>query len=174
VVGNSPVAIVAADFNGDGKLDLAVANSLDWTSPVSILLQQLGPTAFPHRASAAELPQATLGDHYEDSTHIADNMATAELAWHRFHVEVRPIMLAATLRLLPAAMSHGIGVGLAEAVCYRDSGRPDGQPAAEHPYPANSLCAGRKGDGCAARSGGAFRRLALAHHRQRNFEKDNP
>src|SRR5271168_2402133 len=31
----------------------------------------LGPTAYPHRASAAELPQAPLGHHYEDSTHIA-------------------------------------------------------------------------------------------------------
>jgi hypothetical protein len=47
----------------------------------------LGPTAYPHRASAAELPQATLGHHYEDSTHIADNVATAELAWHRLHLE---------------------------------------------------------------------------------------
>lgn len=37
-VGHSPDAIAAADFNGDGKLDLAVANSTDGT--VSILLQQ--------------------------------------------------------------------------------------------------------------------------------------
>ncbi len=36
----------------------------------------LGPVAFPHRASAAELPQAPLGHHWEDSTHIADNVAT--------------------------------------------------------------------------------------------------
>jgi hypothetical protein len=47
----------------------------------------LGPTAYPHRASAAELPQATLGHHYEDSTHIADNVATAEIAWRRVHLE---------------------------------------------------------------------------------------
>jgi hypothetical protein len=47
----------------------------------------LGPTAYPHRASAAELPQATLGHHYQDSTHIAYNVATAELAWQRFHIE---------------------------------------------------------------------------------------
>jgi hypothetical protein len=36
--GKSPIAIAAADFNGDGKLDLAVANILDGT--VSILMQQ--------------------------------------------------------------------------------------------------------------------------------------
>ena len=47
----------------------------------------LGPTAYPHRASAAELPQATLAHHYEDSTHIADNVATAEVAWTKLHVE---------------------------------------------------------------------------------------
>jgi hypothetical protein len=37
-VGQGPYQIVAADFNGDGKLDLAVANLTDGT--VSILLQQ--------------------------------------------------------------------------------------------------------------------------------------
>lgn len=37
-VGKGPFAITAADFNGDGKLDLAVANLTDGT--VSILLQQ--------------------------------------------------------------------------------------------------------------------------------------
>jgi len=37
-VGKQPDAIAAADFNGDGKLDLAVGNALDGT--VSILLQQ--------------------------------------------------------------------------------------------------------------------------------------
>jgi hypothetical protein len=38
VVGQHPYQIVAADFNGDGKLDLATANLSDGT--VSILLQQ--------------------------------------------------------------------------------------------------------------------------------------
>jgi hypothetical protein len=37
-VGKGPIAIAAADFNGDGKLDMAVANGDDGT--VSILLQQ--------------------------------------------------------------------------------------------------------------------------------------
>ena len=36
----------------------------------------LGPVAFPHRASAFELPQATLGHHWQDATHIAANVAT--------------------------------------------------------------------------------------------------
>jgi hypothetical protein len=39
----------------------------------------LGPVAFPHRASAAELPQAPLSHHWQDSTHIADNVATIAL-----------------------------------------------------------------------------------------------
>lgn len=45
----------------------------------------LGPSAYPHRASAAEFPQAALGHHYEDSTHIADNVATVgvEDGWVR-------------------------------------------------------------------------------------------
>jgi hypothetical protein len=37
-VGHGPYQIAAADFNGDGKLDLAVANLTDGT--ISILLQQ--------------------------------------------------------------------------------------------------------------------------------------
>jgi len=37
----------------------------------------IGPTAYPHRASAFENPVATLGHHQEDSTHIADDVVTA-------------------------------------------------------------------------------------------------
>ena len=36
----------------------------------------LGPVAFPHRASAAEIPQGALGHHVEDSTHIAASVLT--------------------------------------------------------------------------------------------------
>jgi hypothetical protein len=39
----------------------------------------LGPTAFPHRASASEDPIATLGHHLEDSTHISDDVITVGL-----------------------------------------------------------------------------------------------
>lgn len=41
----------------------------------------LGPVAFPHRASAGELPQATLSHHWQDSTHIADEVITAGIMW---------------------------------------------------------------------------------------------
>jgi hypothetical protein len=47
----------------------------------------LGPVAFPHRASAAELPQATLGHHWQDSTHIAANVATVALKHKWLRVE---------------------------------------------------------------------------------------
>jgi hypothetical protein len=36
----------------------------------------IGPTAFPHRASAAENPVAALGHHQEDSTHISYDVVT--------------------------------------------------------------------------------------------------
>lgn len=39
----------------------------------------IGPTAYPHRASAAENPVGTLGHHQEDSTHIADDVVTVGL-----------------------------------------------------------------------------------------------
>jgi len=41
----------------------------------------IGPTAYPHRASAAENPMAALGHHLEDSTHIADDVITAGLTY---------------------------------------------------------------------------------------------
>jgi hypothetical protein len=36
----------------------------------------IGPTAYPHRASAAENPVGTLGHHQQDSTHIASDVLT--------------------------------------------------------------------------------------------------
>jgi hypothetical protein len=47
----------------------------------------LGPVAFPHRASAQELPQATLGHHWEDSTHIASNVATVGVKYRWIRLE---------------------------------------------------------------------------------------
>jgi hypothetical protein len=39
----------------------------------------IGPTAYPHRASASENPVGSLGHHQEDSTHIADDVLTVGL-----------------------------------------------------------------------------------------------
>jgi hypothetical protein len=47
----------------------------------------LGPVAYPHRASAMEIPQAALGHHWEDSTHIANNVVTAVLAFRGMRFE---------------------------------------------------------------------------------------
>src|SRR5438132_5569470 len=41
----------------------------------------MGPTAYPHRASASENPMAALGHHLEDSTHIADDVITAGVTY---------------------------------------------------------------------------------------------
>jgi hypothetical protein len=47
----------------------------------------LGPVAYPHRASAMEIPQATLGHHWQDSTHIAANVITGVLAFRSLRFE---------------------------------------------------------------------------------------
>jgi hypothetical protein len=47
----------------------------------------LGPVAFPHRASALEMPQATLSHHLQDSTHIANNVVTAAIKHKWLRVE---------------------------------------------------------------------------------------
>lgn len=47
----------------------------------------VGPTGFPHRASASENPAAPLGHHQEDSTHISDDVVTAGLNYRRLRIE---------------------------------------------------------------------------------------
>ncbi len=47
----------------------------------------IGPTAYPHRASASENPVGTLGHHQEDSTHIADDVVTVGLTYRMVRLE---------------------------------------------------------------------------------------
>jgi len=47
----------------------------------------LGPVAYPHRASAAELPEAPLSHHWQDSTHISDDVVTIGLAYKELKLE---------------------------------------------------------------------------------------
>jgi hypothetical protein len=47
----------------------------------------LGPTAYPHRASASENPLAVLSHHQQDSTHISDNVVTLGVVQGRIQLE---------------------------------------------------------------------------------------
>lgn len=47
----------------------------------------LGPIAYPHRASAMELPQAPISHHWQDSTHISDEVVTAGIAYKKIKLE---------------------------------------------------------------------------------------
>lgn len=47
----------------------------------------LGPVAYPHRASAEELPQATLSHHLQDSTHISDDVITVGISHKKLRLE---------------------------------------------------------------------------------------
>lgn len=47
----------------------------------------LGPVAYPHRTSAVEIPQAPIGHHWEDSTHISYEVATVGLKYKMLRLE---------------------------------------------------------------------------------------
>jgi hypothetical protein len=47
----------------------------------------LGPVAYPHRASARELPQAALSHHWQDSTHISDDVLTLGISHGKLILE---------------------------------------------------------------------------------------
>jgi hypothetical protein len=47
----------------------------------------IGPSAYPHRASASENPLATLGHHLQDSTHIASDVVTGGLTYKLARIE---------------------------------------------------------------------------------------
>ncbi|MBM3762962.1 MAG: hypothetical protein FJW36_22270 [Acidobacteria bacterium] len=47
----------------------------------------LGPVPYPHRLSASENPMAALGHHYQDSTHIANNVVTSGVTVGRVTLE---------------------------------------------------------------------------------------
>jgi hypothetical protein len=47
----------------------------------------LGPPTFMHRASAMDDPDAPIGHHWQDSTHVTFGVATVGVAWRNFKVE---------------------------------------------------------------------------------------
>jgi len=75
---------------------MELAASYDYTAGENTMLSfyaapvgdpAMGPAAFPHRASAAENPIAPLGHHFEDSTHIADDVITAGITHRAVRLE---------------------------------------------------------------------------------------
>ena len=70
-----------------------------------------GPPAFPHRASASEDPIAPLGHHFQDSTHIANEVITLGIAhtisgWKpQASMGANPMSIAGTL--IPARLTPG-------------------------------------------------------------------
>ena len=85
--------------NGQHPHNLVMAIGLHYARPVgtNTVLEAyfapvgdpaLGPVAFPHRDSAAELPEAPIGHHWEDSSHIAYEVATAGVKYKIARLEV--------------------------------------------------------------------------------------
>jgi hypothetical protein len=66
--------------------EIAEATTIDfYVAPVGD--PALGPVAYPHRASAEELPQAPISHHLQDSTHISDDVVTIGISHKEFKLE---------------------------------------------------------------------------------------
>ena len=59
-----------------------------WVQLAPVGEPALGPTAFMHRASAGENPTATLGHHWQDSSHITSTVLTLGGGWKAFALDV--------------------------------------------------------------------------------------
>ena len=94
--GETAYGVPIADGQHPHNFFMEVAALYDWKLSEKSLLSfyvapvgdpAIGPTAYPHRASAAENPVGTLGHHQEDSTHIADDVVTAGLTYGMARIE---------------------------------------------------------------------------------------
>ena len=86
--GETAFGVPIADGQHPHNFFMELAALYDWQLSKRTLLSfyfapvgdpALGPTAYPHRASALENPVGALGHHQEDSTHISDDVATVGL-----------------------------------------------------------------------------------------------
>jgi hypothetical protein len=87
--------IIDAQHPHDLVMELAASYTVPISERVSVQIYggpvaepALGPTAFMHRASAAENPAAPLSHHWQDSTHITHGVVTGALVAGRFKFEV--------------------------------------------------------------------------------------
>ncbi len=74
--------------------ELSISYSQKFVSDLSAYLYfgypgepALGPPTFMHRASAMDDPDAPLGHHWQDSTHVTFGVATAGLVWRNVKIE---------------------------------------------------------------------------------------
>jgi hypothetical protein len=86
--------LVDAQHPHDFFMNLSATYRLPLGSEVALWLQAapvgepaLGPTAFMHRASSGENPTAPIGHHWQDSTHIANDVITLGTGWRFAAVE---------------------------------------------------------------------------------------
>lgn len=94
--GETAFGVPIADGQHPHDFFMELAALYDWQLNKQTLLSfyfapvgdpALGPTAYPHRASALENPVGSLGHHQEDSTHIADDVATVGFTYRIARVE---------------------------------------------------------------------------------------
>jgi hypothetical protein len=94
--GETAYGVPIADGQHPHNLFMEIAALYDWKLAESTLLSfyaapvgdpAIGPTAYPHRASAFEDPVGTLGHHQEDSTHIAYDVVTVGLTHRIVRIE---------------------------------------------------------------------------------------
>jgi hypothetical protein len=87
--GETAFGVPIVDGQHPHDLFMELAALYDWKLSPRTLLSfyaapvgdpALGPTAYPHRASASENPVGALGHHQEDSTHIANDVITVGFA----------------------------------------------------------------------------------------------
>jgi hypothetical protein len=74
-------------MNASASFRLGLGGGAAWAQAALRGEPALGPTAFMHRASAGENPTAPLGHHWQDSTHIANNVLTLGGGWKRVAIE---------------------------------------------------------------------------------------
>lgn len=95
--GETAFGVPIADGQHPHNFFMEVAALYDWKLSASTLVSfyfapvgdpAVGPTAFPHRASALEDPLAPIGHHQEDSTHISDDVVTVGLTYRIARIEV--------------------------------------------------------------------------------------
>lgn len=94
--GETAFGVPIADGQHPHDFFMELAALYDWQLSKKTLLSfyfapigdpALGPTAYPHRASASENPVGALGHHQEDSTHISNDVATVGFTYKIARIE---------------------------------------------------------------------------------------